>query len=102
MDAKLLFVVTDLVTKENRKQVCQHTAKQESTKGTDIMKRKLKQGCNQFHQYQQNEQSPQILTVLTEHKAITTYDVGNLSHSIGQTHQCGWVFHVNGLPIFHS
>jgi hypothetical protein len=31
-----------------------------------------------FHQYQQNEQSPAlILTELTEHKKITTCDVGN-------------------------
>ena len=30
-----------------------------------------------FHQYQQNEQSPLILTELTEHKRTTTYDVGN-------------------------
>jgi hypothetical protein len=31
----------------------------------------------QFHQYQQNEQSPLILTELTEHKKITSYDIRN-------------------------
>ena len=31
---------------------------------------------HQFHQYQQNEQSPLILTELTEHNKTTTNDVG--------------------------
>jgi hypothetical protein len=32
---------------------------------------------HQFHLYQQNVQSPLILTELTEHKKITTCDIGN-------------------------
>jgi hypothetical protein len=33
---------------------------------------------HQFHQYQQKEQLPLILSELTEHKTTTTYDVENL------------------------
>jgi hypothetical protein len=40
---------------------------------------------HQFHQYQENEQSPLILAELTEHKTnTTTYDVGNPDHGLGQ------------------
>ena len=37
------------------------------------MKRKFKQRCHQFHQVQQNEQSPLILSELTEHKKKPRY-----------------------------
>ena len=37
------------------------------------MKRKFKQWCHQFHQDQQNEQSPLILSELTEHKKKPRY-----------------------------
>ena len=37
------------------------------------MKRKFKQRCHQFHQDQQNEQSPLILSELTEHKKNPRY-----------------------------
>ena len=37
------------------------------------MKRKFKQRCHQFHQDQQNEQSPLILSELTEHKKKPRY-----------------------------
>jgi hypothetical protein len=43
--------------------------------------------CNQFYQYQQNEQSPLIFAEMTEHyKAATTYDVWNLDLDLGQPH----------------
>jgi hypothetical protein len=52
----------------------------------------------QFHQYQQNEQSPS----LTEHKKSTTYDSGNLGPALQQTQKCGRVKLVNGIPNHHS
>jgi hypothetical protein len=38
---------------------------------------------DQFHQYQQNEQSLLIATELTEHNDNTTYDVGNTCPGLG-------------------
>jgi hypothetical protein len=38
-----------------------------------------------FHQHQQYEQSPLILT---EHKKITTYDVGNPVPGLEQAQKC--------------
>jgi hypothetical protein len=40
---------------------------------------------NSFDQYQQNEQSPLILTELTEHKKTTTNDIRNPRPVLGQT-----------------
>ena len=40
---------------------------------------------DQSHQHQQNEQWP-----LTEHKNITTCDVGNPAPGLGQAQKCGW------------
>ena len=40
---------------------------------------------NSFDQYQQNEQSPLILTELTEHNKTTTNDIRNPSPVLGQT-----------------
>jgi hypothetical protein len=47
----------------------------------------------QFPQYQQNVQSPLILTPCT-HKKPTTYDVRDPCHNVGQTQNCG--IHVYG------
>jgi hypothetical protein len=46
---------------------------------------------HQFHQYQQNEQSPLILSELTEHKKTMTYDLGNSGSGLGQAQKCGSV-----------
>ena len=55
---------------------------------------------HQFHQYQQNEQSPLILTELTEHKQKpTTYHAGNPGACLGHEQQCGGVNPVNGITI---
>ena len=54
------------------------------------------------HQHQQNEQSPFILTGLTEHNKITTYDVGNPGHDLRQSQKCGGVKPVNGIPTLPS
>jgi hypothetical protein len=43
-----------------------------------FFKQPLNSDGHQFHQYQQNGQSPLISTELTKHKKTTTYDVGNL------------------------
>ena len=62
-----------------------------------LWKENLCSDHNKFHRYQQNEQSPLILTVLTEHKKTMTYDVGNLGPGLGQTHRCDRVKLVNGI-----
>ena len=55
---------------------------------------------HQFHQYQQNEQSPLILTELTEHKKKpTTYYAGNPGACLGHAQQCGGANPVNGITI---
>ena len=53
------------------------------------MKRKFKKWSDghQFHQYQHYEQSPLILTKLTEQKQTTIYDVGNTGTGFGQAHK---------------
>jgi hypothetical protein len=43
---------------------------------------------NQFHQYQQSEQSPPMNSPNT--KKTTTYDVGNPGINLRQAHNCGW------------
>jgi hypothetical protein len=50
---------------------------------------------HQLHQYQQNEQSPLILTELVEHKSTTTYDAGNPGRCLGQVHTFGGIKPIN-------
>ena len=50
------------------------------------------------HQYQQSEQSPLILTELTEYKKTTTYDAGHPGPDLGQA-KMWWI---NGIPILLS
>jgi hypothetical protein len=50
-----------------------------------------------FPQYQQNVQSPLILSHWT-HKKHTTYDVRDPCHGLGQTQNCGGVKPVNMIP----
>ena len=56
-----------------------------------FMKRKFNSDGYQFHQYQQNKQSPLILSELTEHNKTTTYDVGNPGSDLGQAQNCGGI-----------
>ena len=65
-----------------------------------LMKRKynLNSDGHQFHQYQQNKQSPFILTDHSEHKKTTTCDVGNPCPAFGQAYKCGGDKPVNGNP----
>jgi hypothetical protein len=49
---------------------------------SDIMKRSWNSDGQQFHQYQQNEQSPLTLTHYT--KKPLTYDIENTCSSLGQ------------------
>ena len=49
-----------------------------------------------FLQYQQNEQSPLILTGITDHKKNTRYDVGNRGPGLGQPQKCDGVKPING------
>jgi len=49
-----------------------------------LFKESLNSDGDQFHQYQQNEQSLLIATELTEHNDNTTYDVGNTCLGLGQ------------------
>ena len=55
---------------------------------------------NQFHQYQQSEQSPPMNSPNT--KTTTTYDVGNPGISLRQAHKCGWANPVKEIPILYS
>jgi hypothetical protein len=67
-----------------------------------IWKESLSDG-HQFHQNQQNEQSPLILTTLTEHKKNSmTYEVGNPGPGLGQAQECGRVKLVNKISILLS
>jgi len=45
---------------------------------------------HQFHQYQQNEQSPLIITERAEHKNTTTCDIRNPGSVLGQTQYVTW------------
>ena len=64
-----------------------------------LWKESLNSDGHQFHQYQQNEQAPLVLTELTEHKKkTTTYDVGNTGPGLGQAQRCGRVKHVHAFP----
>ena len=51
-----------------------------------LWKESLNSDGHQFHQYQQSEHSPAILTEFTEHENTTTRDVGNPGSSLGQAH----------------
>jgi len=63
------------------------------------MKRKFKKSDGQqFHQYQQNKQSPFILTPWTQSKTMT-YDVGYTGFGLGQAQKCDCVKPVNGIPM---
>ena len=54
---------------------------------SDIMKRSWNSDGQQFHQYQQNEQSPLTLTHYT--KKPLTYDIENTCSSLGQAQIVG-------------
>ena len=69
---------------------------------TSLWKESLNSDDNQFHQYQQNEQSPLILTEVAEHKKTTTYDVGNLVPNLEQKQTFGGIKPVNGIPTLPS
>ena len=60
-----------------------------------LWKESLNSDGQQFHQYQQNDQSP-----LTEHKKtlLTTYDVGNPCSGLEQAYRYGGFKPVNGIP----
>jgi hypothetical protein len=63
----------------------------------NLWRESLNSDLQQFDQYQQNKQSPFILTNSTS-KKITTYDVGNPNTGLGQAQKCGCVKSVNGIP----
>ena len=63
------------------------------------MKRKFKQ---RWSSISPNEQSPLILTELTEHKMTTRCDVANKDPSLWQAQQCGEVNSENGVPTLPS
>ena len=47
----------------------------------------LNRDGHQFHQYQQNEQSPLILSHWTQETTMI-YDFGNPGPGLGQAHEC--------------
>ena len=62
-------------------------------------KESLNSDGQQFHQYQQREQSPLTFTHWSQ-KKTTTYDAGNPYPDLGQAHKCGGVKLVTNLPLF--
>jgi hypothetical protein len=66
---------------------------------TSLWKESLNSDDHQFHQYQQSEQSPLILTEVAEHKKTTTYDVGNPGPNLEQKQTFGGIKPVNGIPF---
>jgi hypothetical protein len=63
---------------------------------------------HRIHRYQQNEQSPLILTEFTASKQArkhasktSTYDVSNTVPFLGQVHICGEVKAINRIPSSH-
>jgi hypothetical protein len=52
--------------------------------------------------YQQTEQLLLIYVELSEHKKITTCDIGNQGSGLCKAHNCGGVKLVNGIPTFLS
>jgi len=63
---------------------------------TSLWKESLNSDGHTFHQYQQNEQSPVILTELIEHKKITTCDVENPGPNLESEQTFGGIKPVNG------
>ena len=49
-----------------------------------------------------NNQSPLILTELSEHKKTTIYDIGNPGSGLGQALKCCGIKPVNGVPPLAS
>ena len=78
----------------------------EISKCTKIKEKLRKESLNsdghQFHQYQQNGQSPLILNELTECKEEHAYDIGNPVLGLGQAQKCGRVKQVNRIPTLLS
>jgi hypothetical protein len=65
-----------------------------------LWKESLNRDVHQFHQYQQNEQSPLIWAELTEHNKVN--DVGNPGPGLGQAQQYGGVKPVDGISTLLS
>ena len=55
----------------------------------------LNRDCQEFHQYQQNKQSPLAFTHRTHKKKTMTYDVENSDPDMGQAQKCGRVKNLN-------
>ena len=55
----------------------------------------------QFHKYQQNEQSPLTFTHRTQ-KRQTKYDIGNQGLGLGQAYKCGGFQSVKGIITLTS
>jgi hypothetical protein len=65
----------------------------------ETIKESLNSVDHEFHKYQQNKQSPLILT---EYKNNTTYNVGIPGPVLGQTYKCGGIKPVNGISTLPS
>ena len=63
---------------------------------TNILKESLNNDGQQFHQYQQYEQSPLTFAHWTQNKT-TTYNVWNPFSDLGQAQKCGGVKPFNGI-----
>ena len=65
-------------------------------------KESLNSGGQQFQQYRQNEQSPLILTELTEHKKDDDLQCWKSRSSSGQAQNGGRIKPVNGITTIPS
>ena len=62
------------------------------------MRKYEKKDSKQFHQYQQNEQSPLIGQI----KTTTTYHIGSPCHGLEQVLECGGVKPDKGIATLSS
>ena len=57
----------------------------------EIMKKIFKQWCQQFNQYEINEQLPPASNHWTQKKKITTYVDGNAGHGLRRCNNVFWI-----------
>ena len=69
---------------------------------TQVCKESLNSDDIKFHQYQQNEQSPLILTELPNTQKTMTYDIGNPGSGLEHAQKSGGVKPINGIPTLLS
>ena len=80
--------------------ICSEISKYSQT--CTLWKESLNSDGHQFHQYQQNKQSPLILTELTEHKKIPQHDLVYLKAVQSYNAINRWLIYVISLSRWKS